>query len=146
MKKTVKLCMAAMGLCAMALAGGAGAAGEAASAANWKKLPGSMYPRVFMDPEVAIEGGIKKTRYVLNFVTSPIASLGFHSMRVDAEFDCSEKKSRLVKTVFYTAEMGRGEPMGPADNSKMPWEQDLPGSVGEQIQTWICGPEGGLGN
>ncbi len=60
------------------------------------------------------------------------------SWKVEDEFDCKEKKLRMLSYIAYSEHMGNGAVI-PSTIVTGEWEPAIPGSIGDELWKFACG-------
>ena len=63
----------------------------------------------------------------------------YWSVKAQQEFDCKEKRSRILYLAWYSGEMGKGNNVKSKATPKMNWTPVIPESFGESLWKWECG-------
>jgi len=64
---------------------------------------------------------------------------GILSARLKEEYDCKEKKQRILFMAFYSGHMGKDETVEILSGSEGSWQQPLVGGLAEALLEFACG-------
>ena len=102
---------------------------------NESKEPLSTYA----DPDtIQKEENIIKM-WVLHEFSIPRPELDFISAKHKEEYDCKEKKRRVLFIAFYSGHMGGGETVDTHSEPQANWQQPPVGSLAEAVLEFACG-------
>jgi len=62
---------------------------------------------------------------------------GVLSIKLLLEFDCAERRSRVVEGASYEANMAQGKPLE-TDDTPADWTYNAPGTAGDPIERAVC--------
>ena len=92
---------------------------------------------LYIDPSSIHEDGSFSTLLTLDDlkVAGPGGEL---SMKFLREFDCKQKRVRVVDASAFSGTMGTGRVLGSEGGGR--WNDVVPGTTGEDILRFVCGP------
>lgn len=108
--------------------------------AEWVRVGGSADHYVYVDLDTIVRSGDKaKLVYLNEHLTVQVDARGrFLSSTVQSEYDCSEKRRRLLFYTWHSGRMGSGDVIF-TDNDLGKWRPVVPDSVGEILWKIACG-------
>ncbi len=92
---------------------------------------------VYADPDTILKTGNMVKIWSLTDYKITEEESCVTSARQKDEYDCKEKKHRILFIAFYSGHMGKGETVF-IDNERGDWHQPLAGSVDEAILDFAC--------
>ena len=92
---------------------------------------------VYTDPDTIIKTGNMVKIWSLTDYKKTEEESRVTSARQKDEYDCKEKKHRILFIAFYTGHMGKGETVL-IDNERGDWHQPLEGSLDKAILDFAC--------
>jgi hypothetical protein len=111
---------------------------EATSAA-WTKANTSSAGTTYIDRDTILRAGDKvKVWELTDYDEVPVKQFPYLSTKRHSEYDCKEKKYRLISISSHSGHMGTGEVMITATNYSPKWEPLLPGSTGQLVMKLSC--------
>lgn len=90
---------------------------------------------VLVDHQSGLSNGVESTLDKLFFRSKGDIT---RSWKVQDEFDCKDKKLRMLSYTAYSEHMGNGE-IVPNDVVTNQWERVMPGSIGDALWKYACG-------
>jgi len=112
--------------------------------AEWVEIAGSAKGTdetevitVYTDPDTILKTGNMVKIWSLTDYKITEEESCVTSARQKDEYDCKEKKHRILFIAFYSGHMGKGETVF-IDNERGDWHQPLAGSVDEAILDFVC--------
>ncbi len=112
--------------------------------AEWVEIAGSAEGTdetevitVYADPETILKTGNRVKIWSLTDYKITEEESRATSARQKDEYDCKEKKQRILFIAFYSGHMGKGETIL-IDNERGDWQQPLAGSIDEAILEFAC--------
>lgn len=111
--------------------------------AEWVALPGGGDDSglaVYVDPgTIRSKGDLVKMWSLFNYTTIQTnVSAPYSSYKAQNEYDCTEKRSRLLAIAFFSGQMGRGQPIH-SDSAGDEWNPVAPESIGRSLWKRACG-------
>ena len=119
--------------------------GAGSAEAEWVDIGGKVEDgltvyRVYVDPDNIHHSGDVVTLWALFDYKSIQSIVGgpWLSSKAQRQFDCTEKRIRLLGYMTFTGNMGSGEPVfSNLDESR--WEPIEPGSIDSNLWKFACG-------
>ena len=104
--------------------------------AEWLKMGDVPDAVLYVDPATLRAAG-KFTRVLTLDDLKAAGPGGELSMQFLREFDCAQKRVRVVDASAYSGAMGRGRLLGSESGGR--WNDVIPGTTGEDILRLVCG-------
>ena len=92
----------------------------------------------YADPDTIRKTGNRVKMWSLVDYKITMEELGVTSSKSQDEYDCKEKKQRVLFISFYSGHMGKGETVV-IHNERGDWKPTSPGSANEAILKLACG-------
>ncbi len=92
----------------------------------------------YADPNTIRKIGNRVKMWSLSDYKIAMEELGITSSKSQDEYDCKEKKQRVLFISFYSGHMGKGETVV-IHNERGDWKPTSPGSANEAILKFACG-------
>lgn len=89
---------------------------------------------VLVDHQSGLSKGVESTLGKLFFRSKDDIT---KSWKVQDEFDCKDKKIRMLSYIAYSEHMGNGE-IVPNEVVTNQWEPVIPGSIGDSLWKYVC--------
>lgn len=93
---------------------------------------------VYADPDTIRKTGNKAKMWVLIDYKIIEVEYGAASVRQREEYDCKEKKQRILFIAFYTGHIGKGETVLIHNEPEARWQQLPTGSIGRITLEYAC--------
>jgi hypothetical protein len=74
----------------------------------------------------------------VDYQAVPDKGFPYLSTKRQSEYDCKERKYRLLNVSSHLGHMGTGKVMNTLTNDSPNWESVLPGSTGELVMKLAC--------
>ena len=120
-------------------------AGGGSAQAEWVDIGGKVEHgvtvfRVYVDPDHIHHTGGVVTLWALFDYQSIQSIVGgpWLSSKAQRQFDCGEKRIRLLGYMTFTGNMGSGEPVF-SNLDESGWEPVVPGSIDSNLWEFACG-------
>lgn len=109
------------------------------ASAEWVRAGGTHKYDGYVDMATIAPTGQRVTLWTLRDfkVTRQIPTGPYHSMAVKKQFDCRAGKGRLLRTKYYTEQMGKGRAFFSTKGTRQ-WSRVIPGSDGETEWKIAC--------
>ena len=91
----------------------------------------------YADPDTIRKTGNRVKMWSLVDYKITMEELGVTSSKSQDEYDCKEKKQRVLFISFYSGHMGKGETVV-IHNERGDWKPTSPGSANEAILKFAC--------
>lgn len=92
---------------------------------------------VLVDHQSGLSNGVESTLDKLFFRAKGDIT---KSWKVQDEFDCKDRKLRMLSYIAYSEHMGNGG-IVPNDVVTNQWERVIPGSIGDALWKYACGKQ-----
>ncbi len=103
--------------------------------AQWKMLTESHRDYLYVLPEsIRKDGNLRRIWVIHDFKQ---AEEGNRSIRSFQEFDCKDKRTRVLQSEYLRGQMGLGE-RGYGFTTPAAWEYIVPQSLNEAILNFVC--------
>jgi hypothetical protein len=111
--------------------------GSCAASAEWQLLSKQINGRdLYIDPDTVQKIGTKRRAWILeNFAEKEDEVLSTLSF---VEFDCNEKKIRLLQQDWYTEERGSGKQITPEGLTESAWKYPVPKTAIYYAMQGVC--------
>jgi len=93
----------------------------------------------YADPDTIRKTGNRVKMWVLVDYKKDEEESGILSARLKEEYDCKEKKQRILFMAFYSGHMGKDETVGILSEPESSWQQPLVGGLAEALLEFACG-------
>ena len=93
----------------------------------------------YADPDTIRKTGNRVKMWVLVDYKKDEEEFGVLSARLKEEYDCKEKKQRILFMAFYSGHMGKDETVGILSEPEGSWQQPLVGGLAEALLEFACG-------
>ena len=107
--------------------------------AEWVKVSEDKLVTVYADPTTIRKLGNKVKMWVLVDYKKDEEEFGILSARLKEEYDCKEKKQRILFMAFYSGHMGKDETVEILSEPEGSWQQPLVGDLAEALLEFACG-------
>ncbi len=107
--------------------------------AEWVKVSEDKLVTVYADPTTIRKLGNKVKMWVLVDYKKDEEEFGILSARLKEEYDCKEKKQRILFMAFYSGHMGKDETVEILSEPEGSWQQPLVGGLAEALLEFACG-------
>ena len=112
--------------------------------ADWVKVASNELNTGYADPATIVKKGDTVTMWaLLDFKTSqPIADKpgsGHRSQKAHFEYDCKDKRAKMLAVIFYSENMGKGNPLNAGKTVSETWHPVPPLSGTEKLWNLACG-------
>lgn len=113
------------------------------AAAEWVKVASNKELAAYVDPDKGRWAGSKVIRWSLidyKAVKDPATSAPYLSEKMQSEYDCEEKQSRLLYLSWHSGNMGSGEVVfSSSSNPGRIWSPVPPDSITRILWEFACG-------
>jgi len=92
----------------------------------------------YADPDTIRKTGNRVKMWVLVDYKKDEEEFGILSARLKEEYDCKEKKQRILFTAFYSGHMADGGTVLVYSEPEARWQQHLTGSVANIVLEYAC--------
>ena len=93
----------------------------------------------YADPDTIRKTGNRVKMWVLVDYKKDEEESGILSARLKEEYDCKEKKQRILFMAFYSGHMGKDETVEILSGAEGSWQQPLVGGLAEALLEFACG-------
>ena len=94
---------------------------------------------VYVDPTTIRKKGNNVKMWVLADYKKDEEEFGILSARLKEEYDCKEKKQRILFMAAYSGHMGKDETVEILSEPEGSWQQPLVGGLAEALLEFACG-------
>ena len=109
------------------------------ASAAWTKASINEVGTTYIDRDTILRAGDKvKVWELTDHDEVPVKQFPYLSTKRQSEYDCKEKRYRLISVSSHSGRMGTGEVMNRATNYSPKWEPVLPGSTAELVMKLAC--------
>ena len=109
--------------------------------AEWAQVGGNQISTFYADPATIRKAGdMAKMWDLIDFKTVQARPYGtpYLSQKTQQEYDCNERRARIIDLLRYSENMGNGE-ITHSDSDPGKWEPAPPGSASEALWDLACG-------
>src|SRR5947199_2338302 len=111
---------------------------SASAAGAWTKASESEVGTGYVDPATIVRLGHKVMIWELtDYKSVPDTNTPYKSVKRQFEFDCKEKRLRVLSTSAYSGQMGKGSIVNTVSDASA-WVTVIPSSVGHILWTIAC--------
>ncbi len=93
----------------------------------------------YADPDTIRKTGNRVKMWALVDYKTDEEEFGILSARQKEEYDCKEKKQRILFIAFYSGHMGKDETVEILSEPESSWQQPLAGGLAEALLEFACG-------
>ena len=93
----------------------------------------------YADPDTIRKTGNRVKMWVLVDYKKDEEEFGILSARLKEEYDCKEKKQRILFMAVYSGHMGKDETVEILSEPESSWQQPLAGGLAEALLEFACG-------
>jgi len=107
--------------------------------AEWYRVGATEEGVAYADSDTIRKTGNRVKMWVLVDYKKDEEEFGILSTRLKEEYDCKEKKQRILFMAFYSGHMGKDETVEILSEPEGSWQQPLVGGLAEALLEFACG-------